>query len=125
MQSIFDGVRKEQKDYGCGPIECLECHLREINLNNYRGYKTDVDFATYFVLFARVLRLMRFKIKFKLNDKWWATQENRLRLHNKGSAEAQFEVVPVTTCFDHFGAQGVTPEGVHDLSVADPFAPIL
>ena len=83
----------------------------------------DVSFARFFVLFARVLKLMRFYIKFKLNDKWWATQQKQLMLHNKVSKEAQFEVLPVTICFDQFGTEGVRTEGVHDLSVADPFVP--
>ena len=93
LQSIFNkGVINVQKSNGFDPIECLQCHLREINLNNYRGYMPDVSFAKFFVLFARVLKLMRFYIKFKLNDKWWATQQKRLLLHHKGSEEAQFEV---------------------------------
>ena len=110
---------------GFNPIECLQCHIREIHLINYRGMTPEVDFAKFFVLFARVLKLMRFYIKFKLNDKWWATQQKRLLLHHKGSEEAQFEVLAVTICFDQFGTEGVRTEGVHDLSVADPFAPIL
>ena len=83
----------------------------------------DVSFAKFFVLFARVLKLMRFNIKFKLNDKWWATQQKRLLLHHKGSEEAQFEVLGVTICFDQFCTEGVRTEGIHDLSVADPFVP--
>ena len=107
------------------PIECLEYHLREITLNNYRGMRTDVNFAKFFVLNARVLKLMRLNIKFKSNNIWWASQQKRLQLHNKGSEEAQFELRAVTIFFDQFGSEGVRRKGVHDLSMADPFAPIL
>ena len=70
LQEIFDkGVKNVLKYDGLDPIECLECHLREINLNNYRGMRHDVNFAKLFVLNARVLKLMRFGIKFKSNGK--------------------------------------------------------
>ena len=46
LQSIFNkGVKNVLKYNGLDPIECLECHLREINLNNYRGVRPDVNFA--------------------------------------------------------------------------------
>ena len=125
LQEIFDkGVKNVLKYDGLDPIECLECHLREINLNNYRGMMHDVNFAKFFVLKARVLKLMRFDIKFKSNDIWWASQQKRLQLHNKRSEEAQFELRAVTIFFDRFGSEGVNWKGVHDLSVADPIAPI-
>ena len=125
LQSIFDkGVKNVLKYNGLDPIECLECHLREINLNNYRGMRPDVNFAKFFVLNARVLKLMRFGIKFKSNEIWWASQQKRLQLHNKSSEEALFEVRAVTMFFDRFGSEGVNWNDVHELSVADPIAPI-
>lgn len=56
------------------PIECLELHLKEITLNSYRGRTPDVNFAKFFVLNARVLKVMRFGIKFTQKDAWWASQ---------------------------------------------------
>ena len=32
------------------PIECLELHLRKVVVNDYRGMRSDVDFAKFFVL---------------------------------------------------------------------------
>lgn len=125
LQSIFDkGVKNVLKYNGLDPIECLECHLREINLNNYRGMRPGVNFAKLFVLNARVLKLMRFGIKFKSNEIWWASQQKRLQLHNKSFEEALFEVRAVTIFFDRFGSEGVNWNDVHELSVADPIAPI-
>lgn len=85
----------------------------------------DVEFAKFFVLFASVLKLMTFNVKFKRNNAWWVSQQNRLLLHWKRSKKAQFELRVVTTFFDQFGTEGVRRKGVHDLSMADPFAPIL
>ena len=122
MQEIFDkGVKNVLKYDGLDPIECLECHLREINLNNYRGMMHDVNFAKFFVLNARVLKLMRFDIKFKSNDIWWACQQKRLQLNDKGSAAAHFELRRLSIFFDRFGLGGTKTSLVHDLSVADPF----
>ena len=86
--------------------------------------RPDVNFEKIFVLNARVLKLMRFDIKFKSNDIWWESQQKRLQLHNKRSEEAQFELRAVTIFFDRFGSEGVNWKGVHDLSVADAIAPI-
>ena len=116
------------------PIECLDLHLREITLNNYRGRKPDVNFAKFFVLNARVVKVMRFVIKFvhkdmcyKNNkfmhkDAWWASQQKRLQLTDKASAEACFELLRLSIFFDRFGLGGINRSVIHDLSVADPFA---
>ena len=60
------------------PIDCLEVHLREISLNDYRGKKPDIDFANFFVLNARMLKVMRFGIIYSHIDKWWVTQCKQL-----------------------------------------------
>ena len=103
------------------PIECLDLHLTEISLNNYRGLTPDINFAKFFILYARVLKVMRFGINYEHNVQWWATQHRRLQLHNKGSAEADFDFGAVLIRFDKFGLGGVK-NVIHDLSVADPFA---
>ena len=104
------------------PIECLEFHLREVSLNGYRGRRPDINFANFFVLNARVIKVMRFGIKFTHNDRCWASQHKWLQLDNKGSAEAHFEFRPLPISFDRFDFQGIERRIIHDLSVADPFA---
>ena len=104
------------------PIECLELHLKEITLNSYRGRTPDVNFAKFFVLNARMLKVMRFGIKFTQKDTWWVSQQKRLQLNEKGSAAASFELRQLSIFFDRFGLGGIKRSLVHDLSVADPFA---
>ena len=103
------------------PIECLDLHLTEINLNDYRGKKPDIEFAKFFVLYAKVLKVMRFGIIYKHNNKWRANQCTRLHVINKGSSEADFEFMTFTGDFREF-YYGFVTKDTHDLSVDDPFA---
>lgn len=112
------------------PIECLEIHLREIYLNDYRGITPDINFANFFVLNARVLKVMRFAIRNCHKNEWWVSQRKRLLVKKKGSAEAAFEfgryVVHMDTFgkayFDKFGQGCAKTVIMPVLSVADPFA---
>ena len=99
------------------PIECLDLHLKEITLNDYRGTPPEVKFAKFFVLNARALKVMRFDVNTE-KVSWICTQHRRIRLEDKASAEAQFHFKDIgmnCVCMDnvHF---------IHNLSVADPFA---
>jgi hypothetical protein len=59
-------------------VECLELHLREIPLNNYRGTRPDINFINFFILNAKVINLKRLGIKYDHNEKWWSTQWKQL-----------------------------------------------
>jgi hypothetical protein len=89
------------------PIECLELHLREVSLNGYRGRRPDINFANFFILDARVIKVMRFGIKLTHNDRWWTSQHKRLQLDNKVSTKAHFGLRPLHISFDWLGFQGV------------------
>ena len=65
-------------------IECLDLHLTEIDLINYRGSTSEIKLARFFVLEASVLKVMRFGIL------WRADHRKRLSLNDKVSAEAEF-----------------------------------
>ncbi|XBI83527.1 hypothetical protein VPH35_092027 [Triticum aestivum] len=72
------------------PIECLELHLRAIVLNTYEGKRADVNFAKFFVLNAKVLKVMKFGACGTCNDKWVANQRRRLQLDISASKAAEF-----------------------------------
>jgi hypothetical protein len=102
-------------------IECLDLHLSEITQNSYRGSIPEIVFARFFVVRARVLKVMRFVVHLLHKTECFADQRRRLRQNEKDSADAEL----------HFGSSvdrviashNVQP--IHDLSVADPFAEIL
>jgi len=115
IQSHLQKSRKNKRSYNLlDPVECLESHLRQVVVMNYRGMRPDVDFAKFFVLNAKVLKKMVFGSKNGRNDKWMANQHRRLQLDNRASQGAQFEfrtglVSPI--CNNH----------THDLWMDDPF----
>ena len=92
------------------PIECLELHLRKVVVNDYRGMRSDVDFAKFFVLNAKVLKEMYFGVVSSCNDKWMANQRKQLQLDNKASPGARF-------AFDNRAAGDSLPKFWND----DPF----
>ena len=66
---ITDHSGKKKLNYGTKTILCLDTHLKEIVLRNFRGQKDDIKFANFFVLNARVLRLMEFRVPIRQNTK--------------------------------------------------------
>ncbi|KAM0874012.1 hypothetical protein ACQ4PT_037702 [Festuca glaucescens] len=44
------------------PIKCLESHLKVVVLKNYRGGEEDVAFAKFFVLNAKVVKEIKFRV---------------------------------------------------------------
>ncbi|CAD6264242.1 unnamed protein product [Miscanthus lutarioriparius] len=81
-------------------VSTLDIPLKKIVLLNYRGNKSHVNFAKFFVLNARLLDSMVFEIK------------------NKASRTAQFDFV--------YHATGLMPPDqgytlAHDMSTSDPF----
>ena len=99
-------------------IECLDLHLSEITLNSYRGTLPEIIFARFFVVRARVLKVMRLALHLFCKTEWFADQYQRLRQNGKGSVEAKFHFGSYVDRV--IGSNYVKP--IHDLSVADPFA---
>src|SRR3954464_9935299 len=48
-------------------IECLDLHLTEIDLIDYRGSTSEIKLARFFVLEASVLKVMRFDVLWRNN----------------------------------------------------------
>ena len=70
-------------------IECLDLHLTEIDLIDYRGTTSEIKLARFLFLKASVLKVMRFGILWR-NNEWCADHRKRLKLNDKGSVEAEF-----------------------------------
>ncbi|XP_020186585.1 putative F-box/FBD/LRR-repeat protein At1g66290 [Aegilops tauschii subsp. strangulata] len=61
VQSCFRNDMKNVRQYDTfDPIECLDVHLKAVVLNAYEGKTPDVTFAKFFVLNAKVLKVMKF-----------------------------------------------------------------
>ena len=70
-------------------IKCLDLHLTEIDLIDYRGSTYEIKLARFFVLEASVLKVMRFGVHWR-NNEWCADHRKRLSLNDKVPAEAEF-----------------------------------
>ena len=97
-------------------VKCLDLHLSEITLNSYRGTLPEIIFARFFVLRARVLKVMRFALHLFRKNEWFVEQLRRLRQNGIGSENAEFHFG--TSDDREIGSHHVNP--IHDFSVADP-----
>ncbi|CAN6180246.1 unnamed protein product [Urochloa humidicola] len=59
-------------------VRCLDIRLKTIVLNNYRGFKSQVNFATFFVLNAKMLESMTFQGGCYNDEKWFLADQHRL-----------------------------------------------
>ena len=86
-------------------------------LNNYRGTRSEVNFATFFVLNAKMLESMTFECqRDSVTNRFLAEQHQLLQLEKRASRCAQFYFT--TKRCDH-DFMHITH--AHDLSIADPF----
>ena len=102
-------------------VECLDLHLSEITLNSYRGTLPEITFARFFVVRARVLKVMRFAVRLFRKNEWFVDQRQRLWRNGIGSKNAEFNF---GTSDDRvIGSHRVN--SIHDFSVTDPFVKIM
>ncbi|CAM0913469.1 unnamed protein product [Alopecurus aequalis] len=97
-------------------IQSLDIRLKIISWRYYRGIKSHVDFATFFVLNAKVLEFVTLEVhKDDYNEEFIAQQLKKLQLDSKASGIARFHFTHDSShrCAWHFR--------VHDLDLADPF----
>ncbi|CAL5052224.1 unnamed protein product [Urochloa decumbens] len=106
----------------CDLIRCLDIRLKKIVLKNYRGIKSEVNFASFFVLNAKMLELMRFQIgEYNDNEKFIAEQRRSLHLEKRASRHAQFYFTTGCEKYRHNLSQFAHINRVSDLSIIDPF----
>ncbi|VAI13588.1 unnamed protein product [Triticum turgidum subsp. durum] len=97
--------------------KCPNIRLKTIVFECYEGIKSDIEFASFFVLNATVLELMTLQIGARdYNEKFLAEQRRKLQLENKASRGARFHFT-TDRC-----ARGVWDvHHVRDLDLTDPF----
>ena len=70
-------------------VDCIHNHLKKIQVTNYSGKISDVNFAKYFVLRARVLESMNLHIPFSSHNKWRSKQRKMMDYINIASPNAR------------------------------------
>ena len=70
-------------------IKCLDLHLTEIDLIDYRGSTAEIKLARFFVL-ESVLKVMRFALYLVRHNGWYTDQRRSLHRNGKGSAKLIF-----------------------------------
>ncbi|PAN10508.1 hypothetical protein PAHAL_2G097600 [Panicum hallii] len=98
-------------------IGCLDIRLKTVVLKNYCGIKSHVNFASFFVLNAKILESMTFEGGACHNQKFIAEQHSLLELEKRVSRSAQFYF---TVCRS-WDKNLTHIKHVHDLSITDPF----
>ncbi|OQU88847.1 uncharacterized protein LOC8084608 [Sorghum bicolor] len=98
-------------------IKCLDIRLKTVVLTNYRGIRSQVNFATFFVLNAKMLESMTFRCRrYLVTDGILAEQQRLLQLEKKASRCARFYFT-TKICEHNF----MHINHAHDLSKTDPF----
>ncbi|TVU11951.1 hypothetical protein EJB05_45563, partial [Eragrostis curvula] len=95
-------------------VRSLDIRLKTIVLKNYRGIKSQVSFANFFVLNAKMLELMRFEGKRCNDSQFIAKQQSLLVLAERASTGAQFRFKRSWHCIPNI-------KRASDLLKTDPF----
>ncbi|KAM0927586.1 hypothetical protein ACQ4PT_002774 [Festuca glaucescens] len=97
-------------------IRSLGIRLKIVVWRRYRGIKSHVDFATFFLLNARVLESMTFEVDDNdYNEAFFAQQRRTLQVDSRASRDARLRFTSDWSY--HF----IMDSSVHDLDPADPF----
>lgn len=98
-------------------LECLDAHLKTIQLTLYNGKTSDVNLIRFFLLNARVLESMKVVVGHVPDDNWIASEHEKLQLEVRASPGARF-------AFKHnncWPSEFAPPKHIHNLALDDPF----
>ena len=98
-------------------IKGLDIRLKTVVLTNYQGIRSQVNFATFFVLNAKMLESMSFQCQnYSASESFFAEQHQLLQLEKRASRCARFYFT-TESCRHEF----LHINHAHDLSISDPF----
>ncbi|RLN35062.1 hypothetical protein C2845_PM03G25360 [Panicum miliaceum] len=104
--------RRKQRQF----IKCFDIHLKTIVLQQYRGTRSQVNFASFFLLNARKLDLMKLEVDNRIaNEAFFAEQSRMLQMEKRASRTAQLHFTTVRCLRD------AHVNHVRDLAIEDPF----
>ncbi|XP_044447179.1 F-box/LRR-repeat protein At3g26922 [Triticum aestivum] len=116
IESIKPGKKNLWRRKHQNLIRSLDIRLKTIDWRYYVGTKSDVDFATFFLLNARVLELMTLQVyPSNFKEEFFTRQREKLQLDKKASGGARLHF----TTYHFHGS--FTDFCVRDLDLADPF----
>ncbi|CAN6201885.1 unnamed protein product [Urochloa humidicola] len=108
--------RRKHHDF----IRCSDIRLKTVVLKRYRGLRSEVNFASFFVLNAKMLELMRLECEQDNHDDpmFIAKQHSLLEVDKRASRGARFCFTTGCRChfFNHTHINHIL-----DLSISDPF----
>ena len=104
--------RRKQRKF----IKCFDIHLKTIVLQGYRGTRSQINFASFFLLNAKKLELMTLEVDNRVtNDAFFEEQHGLLQMEKRASRTAQL----------HFRLKRCRRDAhvnhVRDLAITDPF----
>ncbi|CAO2210144.1 unnamed protein product [Urochloa humidicola] len=100
-----------------GPLECLDAHLKVLQVTNYKGKPSEVDLVRFFLFHAGGLESVKLVVgDVKDYHKWLATQQKKLRMHTRASQGARL-------AFEHdcWTSGRVPMKHIHNLALDDLF----
>ena len=97
-------------------LRCLDIRLRTVVLETYLGSWSQVNFAKFFVLNARILESLKLAVEYhNHNDEFFDRQYRMLQMQNRASRGARL-------CFTIACRHDVSDiMHVRDLDLTDPF----
>ncbi|TVU40239.1 hypothetical protein EJB05_13692, partial [Eragrostis curvula] len=98
-------------------LECLDLHLKTLQLTNYKGTMSDVNFIRFFVSNAKVLEYLKLFVRCdKCKTKWIATQREKLWLNTRATKDIQCDFIA-----NYRARAYVYIRDINDLGTDDPF----
>ncbi|GJN00128.1 hypothetical protein PR202_ga17291 [Eleusine coracana subsp. coracana] len=122
LQKLYIQVTSNVKGNWChhehpNVVRCLDISLKEIILQNYQATESQINLATFFILNAKKLEIMKFQSRVRNRKKSITEQKQLLQLEKRASTGARFQFL-ICKCDYQYPLH---IKHVGDLSKADPF----